>query len=73
MPVWKVLLTGLFACICLALATLTVVIPLEYEGGKMWLSLGGMIVATAVAGGLFALFLRSASASLDVKTHGYRR
>ena len=64
MPAWKVLLVGLFAFICLGLATLTIVVPLDYQGGERWAWMGGLLVATAAAGALFALFLRHASRSM---------
>ena len=73
MPVWKVLLVGVFACVCLALATATLVVPFSYVGGQRWVWLGGLLAATLVAGALFALFLRHASGSLDTSPRGARR
>ena len=67
MPAWKVLLIGLFACVCLALATATSVVPFSYAGSERWLWLGGLFAATLAAGALFALFLRHASSALDAK------
>jgi hypothetical protein len=73
MPVWKVLLVGVFACVCLALATATLVVPFSYVGGQRWLWMGGLLTATLAAGALFALFLRHASRSLDASPGGARR
>lgn len=73
MPVWKVLFIGLFACVCLALAMATFVVPFAYDGGQRWLWLGGLLAATLCAGGLFALFLRYAGGSLDAKPRGTQR
>ena len=67
MPAWKVLFIGAFACVCLALATATVIVPFSYAGSERWLWLGGLFAATLAAGGLFALFLRHASGGLDAK------
>jgi hypothetical protein len=68
MAVWKVLLIGLFGCACLALATATFVVPFNYTGGMRLLWLGVLVAATAFTGGLFALFLRHASAGMLVKS-----
>lgn len=73
MPVWKVLLIGMFACACLALATATIVVPFSYTGGQRWLWLAGLVAATLCMGGLFALFLRHASGSLDANPRAARR
>lgn len=72
MPAWKVLFIGAFACVCLALALSTILVPMEHQGGQRWLWLGGLLTATICAGGLFALFLRHADGSLDTKTRGSR-
>jgi hypothetical protein len=73
MPVWKVLLVGLFAVVCMSLATAAIIVPFGFEGNERWLWLGGLILATLVVGVLFALFLRHASSSLDAKPGGSRR
>lgn len=73
MPVWKVLLVGVLACVCLALAMATFVVPFTYVGNQRWLWLGGLLSATLVTGALFALFLRHASGSLDANPRGARR
>ncbi|HVK15455.1 MAG TPA: hypothetical protein VM533_00815 [Fimbriiglobus sp.] len=73
MPVWKVLLVGMFACVCLALATATIVVPFSYDGGQRWLWMGGLLSATLFTGALFGLFLRHASHSLDANPRGARR
>ncbi|MBM3979580.1 MAG: hypothetical protein FJ304_04720 [Planctomycetes bacterium] len=72
MPNWKILLTGVLACVCLALMVATFLVPMVYEGTRMWLWLGGFVLPTLVACALFAVFLRHASGSLDAKTRGTR-
>ena len=72
MAVWKVLLIFLFACLSLGLATATLIVPLGYQGAERWAWLGGLVLATAAAGGLFALFLRYAGRSLDAFPRGSR-
>lgn len=67
MPAWKVLFIGLFACLCLGLATATFVVPVSQEGSQRWVWLGGLLAATLCASGLFALFLRHAGTALDAK------
>jgi hypothetical protein len=66
MPVWKVLLIGTLAALCLALAMATVVITLDQNGGQRWLWLGGLLAATLCSGALLALVLRWAGRSLDL-------
>lgn len=68
MPAWKVLLIGLFSVICLSLATATVLVPMAHEGNDRWAWFGGLLPATLVAGGLFALFLRSADRAMDAQS-----
>jgi hypothetical protein len=68
MPAWKVLLIGLFACVCLALASATVVVPFSQDGNRRWLWMAGLFAATAAVGGLFTLFLRHAGHALDAKS-----
>lgn len=72
MPTWKVLVIGLFFVACLALGLATVVVPLGLRGGERWAWLGGLLVATAAAGALFALFLRYAERSMDAKASRVR-
>jgi hypothetical protein len=72
MPAWKVLLICALACVCLALAMATVAVPLAHDGGQKWAWLGGLLTATLCVGTLLALFMRSASGSLDSKTRGSR-
>jgi hypothetical protein len=72
MPAWKVLLICALACVCLALAMATVAVPIAQDGRQRWAWLGGLLAATLCAGALLALFLRSASASLDLKPRGAR-
>lgn len=67
MSVWKVLVIGLLACVCLALALSAVVVTLPGEGGRKWLPGLGLLAGTVVAGVLFAAFLRYAGRSLDLK------
>jgi hypothetical protein len=63
MPVWKILFTVVMASACLALAFATVIVPMTLTtGGGRWLWLAGLLAGTACLGGLFALFLRRASA-----------
>jgi hypothetical protein len=73
MAVWKVLFIGAFACVCLALALATFVVPFTYDGSQRWLWMGGLLAATLCTGALFALFLRHASGSLDAPARGVRR
>jgi uncharacterized membrane protein YdcZ (DUF606 family) len=73
MPAWKVLLIGAFACVVLALATATVLVPMAQDGGRRWVWLGGLLAATLVAGGLFALFMRQVGRSMDTKPSWARR
>jgi len=61
MPVWKVLFIVLLFCLCLGLASATVVVPMSETGGGRWLWLVGLLAATAIMGALFVLFLRRAS------------
>jgi hypothetical protein len=67
MPVWKVLLVGVFVIACMAVATAAVIVPFSYGGNQRWLWLGGLVLATLFVGTLFALFLRHAGSSLDGK------
>ncbi|HEX4609222.1 MAG TPA: hypothetical protein VH092_13555 [Urbifossiella sp.] len=67
MAVWKVLLIGALASLCLALTFATVAIPIAQDGGQRRVWAGGLLAATAAAGTLLALFLRYAGGSLDVK------
>ena len=65
MPVWKVLVVVVLGCACLGLAFATLLVPMTItSGGDRWLWLGGLLVATAIVGTLFALFLRRASAAM---------
>ena len=50
MPTWKVLFIGVLACVCLALALSTLLVPMAQEGNQRWLWLGGLLAATAGAG-----------------------
>jgi hypothetical protein len=70
MAVWKVLLICALACVCLALAILTVAVPLGHAGGQRWMWLGGLLAATLFAGTALALFMRHAGGSLDTKPRG---
>jgi hypothetical protein len=72
MPVWKVLLIGLFGCACLSLATATFVVPFSHTGGERWAWMGGLVAATAATGGLFVLFLRHASGGMLLKPKSSR-
>jgi hypothetical protein len=66
MPVWKVLFTIVLALACLALAFATVIVPMTLTtGGDRWLWLAGLLAGTACLSGLFALFLRRASALMQ--------
>ena len=65
MPVWKVLFIALLACVCLALALATVVVPMAKSGGEWWAWMGGLLTGTLLASGLFALFLRHAGGAMD--------
>ena len=73
MAVWKVVLIGLLACVCLALMLATILVTLDKEGSQRWLWLGGLLAATAGAGTLLALFLRHAGNSLETKPGWTRR
>lgn len=72
MPGWKVLLICALACVCLALAMATIAIPIAQNGTEKWIWLGGLLLATLIAGGLLTLFLRHAGGSLDVSPRGGR-
>ncbi len=65
MPIWKVLLIGLFIVACMALAAAAVIVPFSYDGNERWLWLGGFVLAGLVVGALFALFLRHTGRSMD--------
>ena len=73
MPVWKVLLIGILAALCLALAMATIVITLDQNGSRRWLWLGGLLTATLCSGALLALVLRWAGRSLDLNPHRAQR
>jgi hypothetical protein len=73
MPAWKVLLIIASACACLALAMATILASLTPGGSRSWAWVGGLLAGTLAAGGLFALFLRHAGGSLDLKPRGARR
>jgi hypothetical protein len=73
MPAWKVLIIGVLASICLALAMATVLVTLDQTGGNRWLWMGGLLAATLCAGTLLTLFLRHAGRSLDLSPHRARR
>jgi hypothetical protein len=63
MPVWKVLFIALLFCICLALASATLIYPTTVTGGQHpWLWGSGLLIATVFMGTMFTLFLRRASA-----------
>jgi uncharacterized membrane protein YozB (DUF420 family) len=65
MPVWKVLVVAVLACVCFGLAFATLIVPMTMTtGGDRWLWFGGLLAATAFVGTLFALFLRRASAAM---------
>jgi hypothetical protein len=70
MPAWKTFLICISACACMSLALSTVLVPLSHEGGDRWLWLGGLLTATACAAAVFTVFLRHASAAMNVKTRG---
>jgi hypothetical protein len=72
MPAWKVMFIGLLACICFSLGLATLLVLLTHEGNQRWLWVGGLLPATIGAGGLFTLFLRHASRSLDARARGTR-
>jgi uncharacterized membrane protein YbhN (UPF0104 family) len=65
MPTWKVLAIGVLTCICIALGTATIAIPISQDGNDRWAWLGGLVLATACAGTALAFFMRYASKSLD--------
>ena len=59
MPVWKVLLVLVFACICLALVVATLLVPLTMDTDQhSWQWFGGLLFASIFMGTLFTLFLR---------------
>jgi hypothetical protein len=67
MPAWKVLLIGLSACVCFALAVSTLLAPMVHDGNQRWVWMGGSLAGTAVATWVFSIFLRSATGTLDAK------
>jgi hypothetical protein len=70
MPVWKVLIICMLACVCFVLAMATIAIPIAQDGAQKWVWLGSLLTATAGAGVVFAFFLRYAGGSLDTKPRG---
>jgi hypothetical protein len=72
MPAWKVLLIGALACACFALVAATLLAPMVATGGERWLWMGGLLVASACACAVFAVFLRHVSGSMDVKPRRVR-
>jgi hypothetical protein len=73
MPAWKVLLIGVWTCVCLALSMATILVTLDQEGAQRWLWMCGLLAATFAAGALLALFLRHAGGSLDTEPGWTRR
>ena len=73
MPVWKVLLIGLLACVCLTLTMATILVTLDETGNQRWLWLAGLLAATLVATALLVLFLRHAGGSMNTKPGWTRR
>jgi hypothetical protein len=73
MAVWKVVLIGLLACVCLGLALATILVTLDKQGSQRWLWMGGLLAATAAVGTLLAFFLRHAGNSLETKPGWTRR
>ena len=54
MPIWKVLFIGLLFCICLSLASATLIYPTTAAGREHpWLWGSGLLGATVVMGALF--------------------
>jgi cell division protein FtsW (lipid II flippase) len=72
MAAWKVVIIGLLACACLALAMATIAIPISQEGSQRWVWLGGLLAATIFTGTLLTLFLRYADGALNLKPRGTR-
>jgi uncharacterized membrane protein YozB (DUF420 family) len=71
MPAWKVFIVGMLAAACLGLAFATLIVPITIvTGNDRWLWLVVLLVATALAGSLFVLFLRRAS---TLMARPYRR
>ena len=67
MAPWKVVATGILACLSFCLVTATLLTPMVVAGGDRWAWTGGLFVGSAAAVALLVVFLRYASASLDVK------
>lgn len=61
MPAWKVIVVLVFGVLCLALGSATLVFPLTDRVPYHWLWELALFVGTCVVGGVFVLFLRSAS------------
>ncbi|MBP3960601.1 hypothetical protein J8F10_35710 [Gemmata sp. G18] len=72
MAAWKVLIIGVLACACLALALATLLVTISHEGGQRWAWLAGLLAATICVSTILAFFMRHASGSLDLKTRGSR-
>ncbi len=72
MSAWKVLLIGVLACACLALALATLLVTISHEGGQRWGWMAGLLMSTAFATTLLVLFMKYATKSLDVRPNGSR-
>ena len=67
MSAWKVLVIGLLASVCFVFAMSTLLAPMVHNGNQRWVWMGGSLVATVCAIGVFSMFLRYASNSLNAK------
>lgn len=67
MPTWKVLLIGLLAAVCFTFAMSALLAPMIHDGNQRWVWLGSSLAATVGMTWVFAIFLRYAGRSLDVR------
>jgi len=65
MPAWKVIFIAVVGLACLGLAFAAFIVPMT-DIEHRWLWCVGLLVATAVLGTLFTLFLRSADRALKM-------
>lgn len=73
MAAWKVLVIGLLAVLCLALATATGLMLMGAGGSDKWAWFGGLLGGTVVMAVLFVVFLRYADRTMDTRPNWARR
>jgi membrane protein YdbS with pleckstrin-like domain len=74
MSVWKVLFIAVFACVCLALAFATAVVPTTAAAAdNKWAWGAACLAATVVMVTLFILFLRWSDRTFSLSSPRYTR